>query len=198
LLFTDYFLNMNKVIKNSIAIALLVLASLSIYFGAILPFKKAQSYIYFIKTTSDTAQTLDELKIRLDKVVEFYSPIGREEVVRYLSNDFLNIMLYANNPEVVDRTMVQYIEPHMLKYDVRHLIAMGELYKGLWVKYKKTDDLVKSEDYYEKALSLAPKLPPVLYNAFDLYQEAGNKERAREIGEMILKYWPEDKKVRQL
>lgn len=183
-------------IKNIVIVIIIITALLGIYFGSYLSVAKARRYINFLQTVSNAPLSLDGLKKELDKVLKFYSPIGQEEVARYISNNILNVVASGNQPEVVDRELSQYIEPYLFKNDVRHLIITGELYRALWIEYGKEEDYKKSEEIYLNALRMAPKFPLILNNIFGLYARKGDKEKQKQIGEIILKYWPEDKRVK--
>lgn len=189
---------MNILFKQFTIIILLVLVLLSIYFGSYLPVAKSRRYINFLQTVPNTPLSLEGLKKELDKVLKFYSPIGQEEVARYIGNDILNVVASGNQPEVVDRELSQYIEPYFSKNDIRHLIIAGELHRALWMEYGEEEDYKKSEEIYLRAIEIAPKFPLILNNIFDLYARKGDKEKQKQIGEIILKYWPEDKRAKNL
>jgi tetratricopeptide (TPR) repeat protein len=88
---------------------------------------------------------------------------------------------------------VEYIEPHMFKDNVRHLLSVGMMYENLWLRYGKKDaDYAKAEGYYRAALAIGPKLPPVLYSLANLYNEKGDLTKGREIKAMILNLWPNE------
>ncbi len=69
------------------------------------------------------------------------------------------------------------------------------MYTVMWKKYKKEEYYLKAEKYYRTALASWPKLPPLLYGLFDLYQSKQDKEKMKEIGAVILNYWPDDKSI---
>ncbi len=183
-------------VKNIVIVIVIISALLGIYFGSYLPIVKARRYINFLQTVPNAPLSLNDLKIELDKVIKFYSPIGQEEVVRYIGNDILNVVASGKQPEIVDRELAQYIEPHLFKNDVRHLIIAGELHRALWMEYGKEEDYKKSEEIYLGALKMAPKFPLILNNLFDLYARKGEKEKMKQIGEIILKHWPEDERIK--
>ena len=58
--------------------------------------------------------------------------------------------------------------------------------------------LIKSEEAYRAALSIGPKLPPVLYSLLDLYRAKGEGEKLKEIGNVILKYWPDNPEIKDI
>ena len=186
---------MSKVIKNSIILILILLTIFSIVFGSFLPLIKSRYYITAVKNLSSIKSVAD-FKNNFDKALKFYSPVGDEEVVKYLANVIFGIISNKNQSEEVSRELVSYIEPYLFENNVRHLISGGSLYFSLWVNYGGKDrDLEKAESYFLKAYQIGPKLPQVLYGLFDLYKESQQKEKAIKIAQEILSYWPEDKKV---
>lgn len=185
-------------LKEILIILGIILAILAIIFGSYSPFLKAQSYISLINASENSGpQPLQEIINKMDSAVGLYSPVGQEEVMRYILNDILNVLLQTNQSEKVDRTFVDYIEPHIFMRDVRHLLVLGEIYKALWEKYHHESDYYKSEAYYKKTLEFAPRLRQALDSIFDLYQVRGDKEKIGEVGETILKYWPNDTKTQE-
>lgn len=185
---------------KEILIILGIVASIAaIYLGSYLSFVKAQSYIFLV-TSSENAgpQPLTDIIKKMDSAVGFYSPVGQEEVVRYITNDILNVLIQTTQSEQVDRVFTDYIEPHIFKQDVRHTLVMGEIYKALWEKYNRESDYYKSEEYYKRTLALAPRLPQALHSALDLYKVRGDKEKMREVGEQILKLWPDDQRTKEI
>jgi tetratricopeptide (TPR) repeat protein len=186
-----------KIFRETLIILGIIAGILSIYLGAYLPYVKSASYIYFLKTSGEKTQGIQDLEVELDKVIMTYSPIGQEEAVRYIGNDILNVLLNVKNSEAIDRELVGYIEARVFKKEIRHILVMGEMYKVLYVKYGKQEkDYLAAENYYKEVLAMAPKFQPALYTLFDLYEISGNKSGMNEIGKQILKYWPSDTAVR--
>lgn len=172
-----------------------LLAILSIIFGSYLPFVKSHSYVRAINMLN-SIKTLPEFENVFGQVLSSYSPVGQEEIVKFFSSDIITSLVSQNNPEILSREIVSFIEPYLFKNDVRHLITRGNLYSLLWQKYRQESDYVKSEEAYRAALTIGPKLPPVLYSLLDLYNAKGDMEKLKEIANTILKYWPDDQKVK--
>jgi len=63
------------------------------------------------------------------------------------------------------------------------------------VAYHRLNDFKKAEDYFNRAYQIGSKLPPVLYSLIDLYARKGDVQKVKEIGQIILKYWPDDKNI---
>ena len=187
----------SPVLKNSVTGALIVLALLSIWFGSVLPWRKARSYIQAIQSLS-TVKSVGEFEDAFNKSLLLASPVGQEEIVKFMGSDVIGNLVAQDNPEGISRTLVSFIEPHLFADDVMHLLAGANLYSMLWQKYQREEDFTKAEHYYRAALALGPKLPPVLYGLLNLYTLDNNKEKAAQIAQTILKYWPDDSNIQGL
>ncbi len=186
-------------LKQFIMVALIILAVLSIVFGAVLPWGKSQLYIDALTDMqSGKTYTTEQFESQMGNIFDFYSPIGQEEIVKFFGYDILGVISQADFPESASRFLTGYIEKYYFKNNVRHLILGGASYKYLWYRFRAEEDFKKSEEYFKKAFSIGPKLPPVLYDLFELYRLKGDDENMKKIGEEILKYWPEDGSVKSL
>ena len=165
----------------------IILAVLSIIFGGIMPIQKSSMYISGLQQVPNMHST-EDFKNTFKPALEYPSPVGQEEVAKYLESDILGI-ISNNNNEAVDRDLVTFIEPYAFKDNTRHLIAMGEMYGTLWSKFRKESDYQAAIDYYMKAYAIGPKLPPVLYSLFSLYRAHGDTANMQKIGQQILSYW---------
>jgi len=89
---------MNKIIENSIAIILIVLATLSIIFGSYLPLVKAQCFIdALMELQSGKIHSVEEFKMNFDRTFKFYSPVGKEEITKFL-------LLVGLEKDILDKT----------------------------------------------------------------------------------------------
>lgn len=165
----------------------IILAVLSIIFGGIMPIQKSSLYISGLEQVPNMHST-QEFKDTFKPALDYPSPIGQEEVAKYLESDILGII--SNNAnEAVDRDLVTFIEPYAMQDNTRHLIAMGEMYGTLWSKFHKESDYQTSVSYYMKAYAIGPKLPPVLYSLLSLYRAHGDAANFEKTGQEILGYW---------
>ena len=180
-------------LKKTFISAFLFLSVLSVYFGSYLPFEKAQLYITALKQLTGV-RSVGEFKENFGRVFDFYSPVGQEEVAKYIGNDVLNTVygVESSSAEIVAREVTSFAEPHMLKNDVRHLTLMGQWYYVMWGRFKNSNDLKRAEEYQLAAFEIGPKLPPVLYGLMDTYRAVGNKQKIQELGKYILSLWPDD------
>ena len=165
----------------------ILLGIASIIFGSYMPYAKSDLYISGLKSTGNVKSTTDFENL-FRPALDYPSPVGQEEVVKYLGSDILGI-LNQNSSEAVDRELVNFMEPYMFKDNVRHLLTLAQDYSILWNKFHKADDYKKAVDYYLQAYAIGPKLPPVLYNLLQIYNAGGDKEGVLKIGNEILSYW---------
>lgn len=177
-------------LKKIIIIVVIVLSLLSIYLGSYLPWGKARAYITALKNVRNV-RSVEDFKENFNKTLNFYSPIGQEEIVKFLSTDLGSQFMKPGQPEEILRALVNYIEPYMFQNNVRHMIAMAKMYEAFWQHYKHEEDFKKAEAYYRKAYAIGPKLPPVLFGMINLYKNKGDDAKVREIAMIILNYWPD-------
>ncbi len=188
---------MSIFIRQLLVIVLIIISALGIYFGAYLPWEKSRAYINALKIMSGGGiQSLGDYFKNYDVPLKMYSPIGDEEVIKFLSNDILNLISKGSQSEEVSRALVVYIEPMLLKTNVRHLLVGGQMHYVLWRRFNKEEDYQKAEQYYLAARAIGPKLPPVLYELIGLYKDKGDAVKMKEVGETILSYWPQDESIR--
>ncbi|MEK9154589.1 MAG: hypothetical protein AAB596_00745 [Patescibacteria group bacterium] len=185
---------MIKILEKPIIIVLIALALLSIYFGAYSPYMRSRKFIEGLRSKS-TIKSLEEFKYNFDKSFKYYSPIGDEEMAKFLGSDIFQIVSRPDNPKEVSRYLIDYIEPYMIKNNIRHLMILGQMYFTMWQKYGEEGDFIKAEDYFKKAYVIGPKLPPVLYGLLNFYQARRDEQKVKEIAKLIFQYWPEDERV---
>jgi len=190
-------------LKQFIIVALIIIAVASVIFGAALPWFKARSYIDTLTMLqSGRITSVDQFERYFGGVLDYYSPIGQEEVVKFLSSDISSMMLgEANETGKIGQVapmLVDFISPYLFKNNVIHLIFGAEAYKTLWRFSGNENYFKKSEDYYFKLYAIGPKLPPVVYGIYDLYGLKGDKEKVKKFGSEILNYWPDDASVRKI
>lgn len=185
---------MNKNTRTIVAVAGIVFAALLWIYGSVLPLLKAQAYITAVQNVPKV-RTVQEFESNFNSVFDLYSPVGGEEVAKFLTGNILQAMdSQTNQPENVSRELTRYIESKIYP-DTRHYLSMANLYTLLTSRFRREDDYNKAIGYYLKAREQGPKLPPVLYGLFSLYEARGDKAAAKEVGETILKYWPQDTRI---
>jgi len=184
-------------LKNLIITIVIILALVSVYFGAYKPLFKAQMYMNTQKSIP-TYKTFDELTSAFDKVFNFKSPIGQEEIVKFSNHQFESIVADKNQTEEVSFSVVTYAEEHIFENNVVHLLQMGSMAGILFNRFEKIEYFQVSESYYKKVRKIAPNLPHALYALFDLYQKTGQTEKMEEVGNKIIELWPNEERVKEV
>ena len=177
-------------IYRFVFITIIILSLCSLYLGALSPFVRGGAYIDATRSLS-SINTVSEFEDQFDRSLTFPSPIGKEEIVKFLGNDILSLVSRSDQSEAVARELTQFIEPHLFKNDVRHLLVGGQLHFVLWENYGgDKNDLIVAERYFEEALAIGPKLPPILFTAREFYRTSDQREKLDEVNATILRYWP--------
>ena len=198
---------MNKPIKKIIATLATITILLLMYFGAYLPLKKGQLYIKAMTAlqTKDIHSVQDFIGL-FSPSLNFYSPIGQDEVVSYYTGGILaNVLSQQNNPQVTEiliKETEKWMEPIIKSQKgfgiSQNLYNFAQLYLLAAQKLKNADYLQKSIDIFNEGLKNSPNRYIFLEGLFNDYQMGGAKEKMKEIGEIILKYWPDNEKVKTI
>ena len=183
-------------LKQTFIIILIIAALLAVYFGSYLPYKKSSLFISVLNNQNQI-RTVGDFKNAFDRVFNFYSPVGGEEVTKFSGNNIDSIVSGEQRPEAEEgmKALAVYLESKIFASDVQHLLTMASIYSNLWFHYQREEYFDRAVDYHLQVLSLGPSLPHSLYNLFDLYRRHGDKAKAQEIGQRIVKLWPQDARV---
>ncbi|MGC9610782.1 MAG: hypothetical protein ABSE68_00975 [Minisyncoccia bacterium] len=174
---------------------LIIAAIFGLVFGAILPFYRARIFNEAINSLPDITN-LNEFKDVFNKAFNFYAPVGEEEIGRFTANDILKMISKTGQPKDDSRTIVDYIEPHLLNGDVRDIITIGQMRLVLGINFREEGDFKESEARYFQALAISPRFPIVLYGLLDLYKSKNDKDKMNSMAEKIIAIWPEDAETR--
>lgn len=184
-------------IKNIIVVVGIILAVLGVIFGAFLPLAKAKFYIGAFSRLQ-SVKTLEEFKKTFDVPLNFYSPVGQEEVVRFLANEILGKMIYAGQKEEISRDLILYVEPRVFPENSKHSLILATMYGRMFEIYGKGEYLEKAQENFQRLLALNPKSPQALHSLFVIYLRKGEFGKAKETGGTILRYWPEDERIKAI
>jgi len=194
---------MSKAILKMSAIILIIAAGAGWYFGAYLPYQKSTRFIEVIRSGS-TIKSLAELERRFDSVLDFYSPVSRDETLSFFAEQMVNVIGNAKIPQDIAAKLIDYTvsklapvldnprSPELTKI----LLKVGNLYQIGWLLYGDDDYFRKAESYLKEGLAVSPNRPQFLYTLFELYRAAGRKDEAKAVGEKILSFWPNDNVLR--
>ncbi len=175
-----------------------------LYSSAYLPYVKASLYTTASENIS-RYKTVDDFKNAFDKVFDFYSPIGQQEIERFLGVHILNIIRNTEQPKSVSGALVNYAEEIFhIDYPtyrglnfVQNYIILGNIHLENWRRHHEPQDAVLAEKYFLDGLKSSPKRPQFLYGLFVVYTESNQKEKAISVDKEIMKYWPTDQTVKK-
>lgn len=189
-----------KILIRSIVVVFGIIATvLSLVYGSYLPLRKSQHYINaFVALQSVKPLTVENFEKIFDKPLNYNSPIGQEEIVKFLGGTIQNLIGNKNSPEAASAELVHYIEFYSSDRNPFHLLNLAVMYRLLWDNYLNEEYYKASEDYYKKLIAIGPKLPPALYGLFDLYRSYGDERKLQIVSEAILTYWPDEIRVKTL
>ncbi len=191
----------NAILKIS-AVVLIITAVAGWWFGAYLPFQKSKKFIEVIRSGS-AIKSIEDLEMRFDSVLDFYSPVGKDEVVGFFADQMVSV-LGTKPPADVGGRLIAYTEekakpvlenpesPELTKV----FLKMASLNEVGWIVYHKEEYFRRAENYLLQGLKISPNRPQYLYGLFSLYASVGDKERVKAIGEEILRFWPNDEVMR--
>jgi hypothetical protein len=189
---------MNRITKKIVIVIIIVIVIVGLYFGAYLPYKKAHAFILKIRQLQSVG-SIEELTFNLSEVLDIPSPVGRDEVVGFTLDQLSNIVRGDFSKEI-NHSLADYAEeisapvldnPRSAEL-TKTILKMGIIYQKIWFFHKEPVYAAKAETLYLKGLEISPNRPQFLYGLFDLYLSGGRVEDAKQIGEKIIGFWPND------
>ncbi len=198
---------MSPIIKKIITVIICASVIVLLYYGAYLPLRKGQLYIGALKEmSSKQAKSVKDLNDIFKKVFDFYSPVGNNEAIAAYLGVMLNIISQQDNKAVVD-AIINDVEqnsgpvleaPEKAFNYWQSVYTMGLIYRVAAMKFNDENYYQKALQTFKEGLKYSSNRPNLLYGLFDLYFARGDKEKAKEIGQIILKYWPKDNEVKKV
>jgi hypothetical protein len=194
---------MNSTAKKIIGIIIPILILVLSYVGTLRPLGKSQSLIGTLRTVA-SARSLSDFESLTAKTLDYWSPVGQEELVRNTANMVLSIIQENSDPKTIANT-VDYIESYykpIIDYGrgmsfEQNLYILGAINEAAFVKTSDPRYLQAAHKYYFNGLALGPDRPQFLYGAFDIYRIEGNVTGVINIAHQIMAQWPEDSRTAQ-
>jgi len=196
---------MSKSYKLIIAIISSLLILTGMYLGSYLPLIKSQLYVKILMALeTNKIHSVQDFFNLVNPALEFYSPIGQDEVVSYYTGGILaGIISQQNNPQIIEALVKEtekWMEPIIKSQKgfsiSQNLYNFAQIYLIAAQKIKSVAYLQKSIDLFKEGLKNSPNRYIFLEGIFNAYQIKGNKDGMKEIGNTILKYWPNKEEVR--
>ena len=197
---------MSRTFKQVIAVIVAATVVGAFYFGSYLPLRKSQMHIdAVLSLQSGKINTLEDFNNLFDPVLDFYSPVGQDEITQYYLGILANIINQQSDKTVIDilaRKAESRMAPILEKGKGfnfnQNLYTLGSIYKIVAIKFRDEGYYQKSVNIFQEGLKYSPNRLIFLRGLFDLYAAHGYNDKAREIGETILKYYPNEDTVKKL
>lgn len=196
---------MSQTFKQLIAAIIILVAIGMGYFGAYLPLRKGQIHIAAIsELQSGNIRSVGDFNALFDNDFNFYSPVGQDEIISHYLGNLANIINQQTNRQIADIFVKQAENVMAPTLKIKrgfsfnqNLYTLGSIYKIAAIKFKDENYYEKSIEIFNEGLEYSPNRLMFLKGIFELYAFHGEMEKALEIGHVILKYYPDESKVRE-
>lgn len=195
---------MSPEIKKAIAGLIVIFIVIVGYFGSYLPMVKSMLFISAIQSFSGV-RTIQDLEKNFSMPLDFYSPIGQEELVRNTTNTIVNILQNVSDPKGIVH-LVNYVESYYNPIIERgkgmsfgqNLFVLGTINEVSFIRTGDKKYLTAAENYFKKEIVLGSKRPQGLYGLLDVYKFEDNKDAFKNVADQILGQWPNDSRTKKM
>jgi len=180
--------------KQIIAWIVICAGVLSFVYGAIKPYKKASAYVTAVKSG---ATSVDGFVNAFKYALDYPSPVGQDELVRFISSDIMNVIAQGKNDEAVEQKLTDFIhiyaDPKIergvgMNYS-QMVMMIGTMHTYKWKQYKKSEDFTLALNYFTQGYTINHDRPQFLIGLLDLYSGSGQKDKADKIQQHITELW---------
>ncbi|MBI4993756.1 hypothetical protein HZC33_02255 [Candidatus Wolfebacteria bacterium] len=195
----------NNEFKIIIAFIITILTLGMFYLGAYLPLAKSQMYINAYRDLPKI-KSLEEFNKIFEKVFDYYSPIGQEEIISGYLNILVNLISSQKLDEQVANVLFNNVDGVMnpfLKSGKgfnlsQNIYALATVYEIAANKFNSPEYRQRSIYLYQEGLKYSPGRPIFIFGLFNSYYNFGDKQKAKKIGEIILKSFKVEDKVKTI
>ncbi|MFA5870350.1 MAG: hypothetical protein WC842_00440 [Candidatus Paceibacterota bacterium] len=182
--------------KQIIAWIVICASALSFVYGAIKPYKKASAYVTAVKSSKTS---VDGYIQAFKYALEYPSPVGQDELIRFISSDIMNVIAEGKNDEAVEQKLTDFIhiyaDPKIesgvgMNYS-QMIMMFGTMHMYKWKQHQKTDDLIFARNYFVQGYTINHDRPQFLIGLLNLYNASGQNDKANEIKQHITDLWGE-------
>ncbi len=171
--------------------------------GEFRPLAKSQIFIDTLRNLS-SARSLQEFEKSVSVPLDYWSPVGQEELVRNVANTILGTIQQNSDPKLIEE-LVNYIESYYKPVIDRgrgmsfeqNLYILGAINEMAFTKTGQLRYLQGAHKYYSKGLEIGPKRPQFLFGLFDIYRMEGDVKGTIDIAQQIMSQWPADTRTPQ-
>lgn len=197
---------MNSLFKKIIAAVITISIFVLMYLGAYLPWRKSRIFVQtMLALRQGQIRSVQNFVGVFEKVFGFYSPAGQDEIMAHYSDVLINALKNQEEREAVEiliQQLEKWGEPLLAKkrgflYN-QNLFSFGQIYKMAALKFHDENYFQKSVAFFREGLNRSPRRFMFFAGLFEDYYLHNDREKVREIGELILRDWPEQEKVREV
>lgn len=195
----------NLLAKKIMAIGIITFSLMFFWMGSIIPFKKGMLFIRASSSVWLENATYNQVGRAYFNLLNYHSPVGQTESAVDLAN--AAEIIITNSKELPKEVAKEFIRmtDYYLGNEItlsagnygKNLFSYAKLYFTAGIRFQDEDWLKKSESLYLYGIKLSPNRPEFLRGLFDIYLTKKDKEKAIEVGKIILKNWPDEKIVEQ-
>ncbi len=194
---------MDRTVKGTIAVIAAAFVIFVAVFGSYLPMRKSEMFIATLQSFSAQPPTsLQDLESRIAAPLDYYAPIGQEELVRNTANNVLGFIQHGTDATTT-RALVNFLNSYYdpilnsgkgmsFGQDVYLEGAVNE------ISFAQTGDPSYLQDalkWYSLGHELGPNRPQPLYGLFDVYRALGDATGTETTAQEILHNWPSDTRI---
>ncbi len=194
---------MNPTLKKIIGILISAFLLCIAYIGNLRPLVKSQTFIDTLRNLN-SARSLSEFEKKVSVPLDYWSPIGQEELVRNIANIVLGSVQQNSDQKSIGE-MVDYIESYYKPIVDRgrgmsfeqNLYILGAINEVAYTKTNEVKYLQEAYEYYSQGLALGPERPQFLFGLFDVYRMEGDVKDTISTAQEIMNLWPSDTRTPQ-
>lgn len=178
----------------------------AIYYGSYLPLRKSQMHINAVlNLQGGKVRTLENFNDLFNPVLDFYSPVGQDEITQHYLGILTNIINQQSDKAAIDilasqaeNRMTPILEKGRGFNFNQNLYTLGLIYKIVALKFKDEGYYQKSVSIFWEGLKYSPNRLIFLEGLFNLYAAHGYNDKASEMGKIILEYYPNEERIKEI
>lgn len=194
---------MDRTVKGTIAVIIAAFIVFVAVFGSYLPMRKSQMFIATLQSFSANPPTsLQDLENRIATPLDYYAPIGQEELVRNTANNILGFVQQSTDTTTT-AALISFLNSYY--YPIlnsgrgmsfgQDVYLEGAVNEIAFAKTGNQGYLQDALKWYSLGHELGPNRPQPLYGLFDVYRAMGDVSGTEMIAQEILANWPDDTRV---
>ncbi|TSC52039.1 MAG: hypothetical protein LiPW41_587 [Parcubacteria group bacterium LiPW_41] len=180
--------------KQIITWIVICVSVLGFVYGSIKPYKKAAAYVTAVKSGATSVEGFTDA---FKAAFEYPSPVGQDELIRFISSDIMNVVAEGKNDETVANKLTDFIHTYAdpkieskvgMNY-TQLVMILGTIHTYKWKQYQKPEDFALAMQYFIQGYNINPDRPQFLIGLVDLYEASGQNDKADAVKQHIAELW---------